>query len=66
MVAARRLKRWRKRLGYTQAEAARLAEIPQPMWSKLESGSAPRVSVATAAKIDRLTDGEIGVLDWVR
>lgn len=66
MVAARRLRRWRERHGYTQAEAARLAQIPQPMWSKLESGSTVRVSVATAAKIARLTGDEIAVLDWVR
>lgn len=66
MVAARRLKRWRIRRGYTQAEAARLAQIPQPTWSKLESGGSSRVSVATAAKIARLTGDEVAVLDWVR
>jgi transcriptional regulator with XRE-family HTH domain len=65
MTASERLAAWRKREGISQSEAARRAGICQPTWSELEGGRAKRVSVPTAAAVERLTGGAVRIGDWI-
>lgn len=53
-----------KRHGITQEEFARRADMSQGTVSKLCAGTVG-ISIATAAKIERLTGGEVPVAVWL-
>lgn len=59
-----KLKTWRERAGLTQTALALELEISQEFVSQIESGK-KTPSLGVAASIERRTDGEVTLQDWV-